>query len=289
MAQSIKHNSHIKFIPFSLTCFIPICLIFLLIGCGPQKEEVYLGGWEEAQLSFLPHIQQPYKVGSYLSDIVSYKFGGHSSDIEGAVSWLRNPTNLQMVFHTMNAVGLEKIVNKTTYEQPLEAFGADWKGKSPRQIVSEFLASDTSALAKEPYFTEFWERRRQEGTLSIVHAFLRQVEAFYEQDMVAEAPLANDTLKNLLTFSYQLRTVAPEQETDKAYEYFQYLTQIGLAHSAYELAWNYVSFPSASQQKVNVDSLVSSLKPDTLSEDQWNDTRFNTNGWIDYQSLYQGP
>ncbi|MEO0470058.1 MAG: hypothetical protein AAF206_10595 [Bacteroidota bacterium] len=266
--------------------------LFLLIlaGCGERERTTYLGGWEETNVSFTPLIQQARFPEEYYQSILGYKFSGsmYSEDQRHAISWIRNPENLSMVFQTIKAVGMEKIVSRENYRRKID-LSEDWQGRTLDGIVKDFLASDTASTGADPYYNEFWLRRKAEGNHALVYTILTEVDAFYNDGNVAEPGPVNDTLQNLLAYNFQLLHPSDPITSAQAYDYFAYLKEIGLEHSAYELAWFWNSYPPTEEWTINADSLVQSLQPDTLSEKEWAHTNINYTGWIDYQSIYGGP
>ena len=254
------------------------------------KEDIYVGGWKERHLSFVPALSHLEGDNDYYSEIISYKYAGNiAAGWKEKYNWLRNPQNLAIVFNTAKIIGFEKLMSKKKYFSPVAAefLAGEWEGKSLNQIVKDFLQSDTSiSVSGGKYYNEFWARRMHEGNSKEVYTILKEVDAFYN-GLPAAAPASpgNDTLQRLLEYDYKLKSADSADLRPAVYDYFNYLKQIGLQHSAYDLVY-YGRFGGVTA--INADSAIKTLSLDTIPYEVWSATRHNTNGWID-NSMYEGP
>ena len=283
MSRTVRNLILISFVVFGSSCYW---------GNHFQESDFYLGGWGETQLSFSPAIKHTTTKDAYYEHVFAYKFAGMVSE-EGLwardYDWLRYPRNLTIAFNTAKAVGLEKLISKEQYFTNETGFySGDWEGQSLNDVIKAFLISDTSAETQDSsYFTEFWSRRRDEGNSRLVYTILSDIDSYYNYNRIKHSGEVNDTLKSLLTFDYNLKTVDSSQYTNILMQYFGYLTSIGLQHSAYDL----VEFNHpARKYPLNIpsDSLIGTLDLDTITYENWITTNQNTNGWIDYRR-YDGP
>ncbi len=255
-----------------------------------NRTPIYVGGLTERSLSFTPAINHTGTRGSYFDQACGYKYAGNVSvDWAKDYNWLRNPHNLFIAFNTAKTVGLEKIISKEKYFAAEDQFyDGQWEDKSPNEIIKSYLQSDTSKTASDDtYFNEFWTRRRKEGNVNELYTILKQIDAYYNNGIKSDIGQVNDTMKALMDFDYQMKSVDQAGYKETLYQNINYLKKIGLEHSAYDLI-NFQYTAGRYEVDINRDSLNASFQLDTISYQVWWDTRLNSGGWIDY-SHFEGP
>jgi hypothetical protein len=225
------------------------------------------------------------------------KFGG-LRDFDSAskqdYTWLRNPKNLIVAFNTVKSIGLDKFVSKEKYNEKNNAWccHTEWENKSLNEIIKGFVDSDTASSTNE-YYLKFWNRRRKEGNLLTTYKILKEIDKFYNVDgtTVKKGEPIDTVLKSLLDFDIKIENSDSISYPKIALDYFNYLKSVGLNYSAYKLIFHNSRLD---YKKPFKDSLLTTIKHDTLSEMDWGKMNDNDNGWIRWNNYpdpnrYYGP
>jgi hypothetical protein len=268
------------------------------LGVKSVDTNTQIGSFSEGPYEFLDCFKHVQNKTFYTKLPFKLKFGGirpFQFDSVGKKDylWLRNPQNLQMAFTAFSGVGLEKFVSKSDYFKPNNDWccNTEWENKSLNEIVKGFLNSDTNQKGTD-YYSKFWQRRRLENNLEETYEILVQIDDLYNQNKTPQAYTQKDTvLTGLLRFNAKLLHAKPNNYNLVCMEYFQFLKQQKLNYSAYKLIRHN---PNLKLNTTTKDSLVQSLKTDTLSHSQWVGLNDNSTGWITGTSFrdtnfYTGP
>jgi hypothetical protein len=267
-----------------------IILGFVVVGLiayfceNKHVNTYYVGNFQEQQFDFLESFKHNADKDYYYKLPFDLKFGGirpYPFDSMGKkdYSWLRNPKNLIIAFNTIKSIGLDKFVSIEQYNIVDSEWCCNtlWNKKSLNEIVSGFIKSDTNSIKKD-YYSKFWQRRRIEGNLKETYQIFKQINDFYNVKRNEKRAERIDTvLIKLLDFDIQLMHSDSGSYSKIAVAYFKYLKSVKLDYSAYKLIFH--------NPKVNLpqhikDSLLKTIKHDTLNFEQWNKLNDNYKGWI---------
>lgn len=270
-----------------------------VISCVSIKdinESDYIGNFQEQEYDFFESFEHTTDVDFYYDLPFDLKFGGirpfpYDSAGKQEYSWLRNPENLTIAFNTVKSIGLNRFVSIDQYNKlnPKWCCNTQWENKSLNQIVKEFINSDTT-IFKNDYYSKFWSRRKSEGNLSETFHIFKQIDNFYNGNK-NETGKINPVLKNLLDFDLSLAHSDSIAYLETSLKYFDYLKSVHLDYSAYKLTFHNKKFNYNRQFK---DSLLMTIKHDTLTRDNWDKLNDNSNGWITWDKYpdpnkYYGP
>ncbi len=258
----------------------------------------YIGNFSEKNFDFFESIHH-YQSPDYYNELpFSIKFGGLRSNTFGSAenkgySWLRNPKNLKVAFNAFSIIGLDKFISKEKYFKKNDNWccDTDWENMSLNEVVMRFVNSDTSSESND-YYSKFWQRRRLENNLLETYNIFGQINKFYnENDSSILFEPSDSILIAFLNHDTKLINSDSTQYLDNAIDYFGFLKSVGLDYSAYKLIFNNSRL---NLDKYLRDSLIMTMKYDTLSVDNWENLNDNRNGWIsgDYYpdpNRYYGP
>jgi hypothetical protein len=268
------------------------------LGIKSTKKTDYIGNFQEKQYDFFESFRHNQLADYYYDLPFELKFGGirpfpFDSIGNKDYSWLREPENLKLAFNAFSKVGLDKFVSNGKYFEKNNAWCCDteWENKALNEIVAGFINSDTTSNGLD-YYSKFWQRRRLENNLTITYEIFVQIDKFYnqnKQDVVYN--YADSVLIGLLEFDTKLIHSDSVEYKAIAIEYFSFLKSTGLDYSAYKLIFNNRRLDIKKELK---DSLIMTMKYDTLSIENWENLNDNRNGWItsDYYpdpKRYYGP
>ena len=153
----------------------------------------------------------------------------------------------------------------------------DWEDLSLENIVDNLIKTYYQAIRIDTgYYEEFWNRRAKEGNNPAVIKVLEEIKKIYSDSEITNdfvSKLVNDTIERLLKFDLQLQGFNSKPTKDFLLDYFDYLHTIGLNHSAYNLVIE--KYPG----KIELDTVISILNLDTISENDYWNTR-NNGTWI---------
>ncbi|MBN1188091.1 MAG: hypothetical protein JXB49_37800 [Bacteroidales bacterium] len=276
---------------------LTISILGLVSYIAISKTDKFVGGWTENKIEFLnsiPHVDQK---NGYRDLMMYFKWAGiHKGDLfqtnDSPFEWIRKPENLISVHSTLKAIGYENILTKESYRDTMyfqNRFGGmvkhDWEGQTIEQIVNGFIRNYYQAIRIDTgYYYEFWQRRIKEGNATQVLTVLEDIQRIYlDYESVREYPsdFENDTIKKLLQLDLELQQYDTIPSKEFMTKYFDYLTMIGLNHSAYN--WMIEQYPN----QFNKDSISRILKLDTIPESEYWQTR-NDGTWI-YTYRDNGP
>ena len=214
--------------------YLSILLVFL-ISCTLKVNNVKESNYIETQVSFfnLAH-------GDWLSN-----------------QWIRQPENLRTINETFKKIGYLNLLSNC-YLGTNEFIIRDIYIKQNFYNLFDSLEITYSLdTIESKYFSEFWERRRQERNDSIVFEIVRDINLIEKQETITyNSSCVNDTLFNLLNIQFR-----PDTLTDNlANQDFEVLKHLGFHESAYNLLFERAEYYDI---KWNRDSLLLSL--DTAS------------------------
>lgn len=108
------------------------------------------------------------------------------------------------------------------------------------------------------YYREFWLRRKNENNDTTVYAVLKEIKSEFRDNLKPpiRQELVNDTILNLI----RIKSEKPKTN-EEALSNFNYLKQIGLHGSAYNLLYERYSYYDISWDR---DELENQLRKDTL-------------------------
>ncbi|MCU4177724.1 hypothetical protein [Carboxylicivirga sp. N1Y90] len=254
------------------------------LGIKSTKKTDYIGNFQEKQYDFFESFRHNQLADYYYDLPFELKFGGirpfpFDSIGNKDYSWLREPENLKIAFNAFSTIGLDKFVSKAKYFEKNNAWCCDteWENKSLNEIVAGFINSDTTSNGLD-YYSKFWQRRRLENNLTITYEIFVQIDKFYNQNKQAMVyNYADSALIRLLEFDTKLIHSDSVEYKAIAIEYFSFLKSTGLDYSAYKLIFNNRRLDIEKELK---DSLIMTMKYDTLSIENWENLNDNRNGWI---------
>lgn len=261
---------------------LSLVIVFVVLSCATYPpRETYIGNWTEEQYDFTESIQHSENL-DLLGSITSYKWccgTGGDEYSRKQFKWLRDTNNLWTTYNVIKKIGLESFLTPDKYNEILfenDYWDYDWEGLSLNTVVKKFLYAFNNPNDSPEYYTEFWNRRTKEQNDKITYRILKEIDAFYNESTLLsiDAPSLNDTLLTLMEHNLRYNTTDSTAITKTTLEYFDYLKELNLSHSAYNLI--YEMNPEIS---INKDSLLSTLKHDTIPEEKYWQTR-NSATWI---------
>ncbi|MBN1250771.1 MAG: hypothetical protein JXA16_01460 [Bacteroidales bacterium] len=259
-----------------------ILILFLLIlgACITTRQNpVFLGGWKDKDYDFFETIEHNSS-GDYLGEITSIKWGG--MDIKDKYQWIRNPKNMIKFINTIEYIGLKKFISKKEYNEKLfedDYWDFDWEGKSLNDICKTLICCYKDTLGQDKYYQEFWLRRKKEQNDKVVYKILNKIDKIYNSSIEkSHNKFVNydTTLFKLLSFDINLNNADSIEKLSIIKDYFGYLIDLDINHSAYNLIFEMREYQDL---RLNRDSLMNVLKPDTLAEDLYWKVR-NDAKWI---------
>ena len=183
--------------------------VLVLLGCSNNHERKSIPNFQERELSFL-HL----------------RFGYDTSNI-----WIKKPENILMLHETFKQIGYKNLVSD-------EQWTSDWNwyidvNKSPKNLIDSLELTFEVYNESPKYYREFWLRRMKEKNEEVVYHVIREIKQIMSDELGEDVDIEmiNDTLETLLSFEY------PEREltNDESNKLLQYLLEIGLHKSAYNL------------------------------------------------------
>jgi len=212
--------------------------LLILLSCGTQREKVDNSYYIERRLSFY----DPYNP----------RFTTET--------WIRKPENIKIAHETFKKIGYQNLFSVAELNQaPCWIPGLDEgvRGKSCKNIMDSLILTYPTIETADKYFREFWLRRRREGNDSIVFEILKELKRglFDNQQLTVDNNLVNDTVINIL----RIKKGPISDET--SIQYFDYLKNIGLHKSAYNLLYEWTPYENV---KWDREKLKQGLKKDTV-------------------------
>lgn len=262
-------------------------IIVAFISClaiKPIHKKYYIGNFTEKKYDFFESFRYRHLTDFYSKLPFDLKFGGirpFPFDALGKkeYSWLRKPKNLRTGFNAFSQVGLEKFVSRKKYFEKNSYWCCDasWENKSLNEIIIGFINSDTISSGIN-YYSKFWQRRRMESNLTETYKIFVHIDRFYNNKKQNTTYRKMDSvLIGLLDFNTKLMHADATNYKKYIVDYFEFLRAVGLNYSAYKLIYNNSRLEMERNLK---DSLIITLKYDTLSFEKWEALDDNWHGWI---------
>ncbi len=184
----------------------------------------------------------------------TFGFSELRDGFDASDTWIREPENILMVHETLKKIGYNKLFSNEKLNNNF-----NWwidVNKKPSDWIDSLILTYHSTTSKK-YYNEFWQRRIKEGNAETVYKVLTEIQQilFKKPALSFHERIVNDTLYHLLSFEYPRRTITDKEAND----HLEYLIQIGLHESAYNLisgenmAYQHINW------SVNKDSIINSL------------------------------
>ena len=170
--------------------------------------------------------------------------------------WIRKPANIRTLHETFKKYGYSKIFSEYDLtSNPCMIWS--YINKPCSTVLDSLILTYPQADQSPKYYREFWQRRATEQNDTTVYAVLNEVksELMDKNNVAFNNKIANDTIYNLLRIKFK----KPENEHE-ATRNFEYLTQVGLHLSAYNLLFETTWYGDLKWDK---DKLKEKLKVDT--------------------------
>ena len=212
--------------------------LLILISCGTPNEKVDNTYYVEKRLSFY----DPYNP-TYTTD-----------------TWIRNPENIRIAHETLKKFGYQNIYSLSELNEApcwIPGLNEGVRGKSCKNIIDSLVLTYPTIETAEKYYKEFWLRRKKEGTDIVVFEILKELQNGYNDSnqFVYNDKLVNDTVINLI----KIKQGPLDDQT--SIQYFDYLKNIGLHASAYNLLYEWTPYEKV---KWDREKLKQGLKRDTI-------------------------
>lgn len=253
-------------------------LIFGIISCAIHRTNtLHIGNWAESALDFSESISFQEE-NDLLGIITTEKWCCGTAE---KYNWLRKEENLLMTFNILKELGLKRVLSDAQYREKLfedEYWNYHWEGLSLNEIVLKMISTYDQSIDTSDYYYKFWERRKIEKNDVAVLKILEDTDQIYN---LQEASNTNNSkylpeLYQLIKYNIELNENNNAEKNKIALLYFNYLKEIGLEHSAYNLIFE---LKNTENLALNRDSILQTLSFDTISEDNYWQTRNNAQ-WI---------
>lgn len=167
--------------------------------------------------------------------------------------WIRKPENLKMVNETFKKIGYLNLI-PTDFMQYDEFLIRDvYIKKNFIQLFDSLEITYNLDSIGSKYFSEFWNRRRNENNDSIVFEIVKDINLIGKQKIIMHnQTFVNDTLHDLLNIQFRYDILTNEL----AKQDFETLKKYGFHESAYNLLYERYSYYDIDW---NRDSLVETL------------------------------
>ena len=197
----------------------------------------------------------------YTEDSLGF-FNPYDSDYAFS-TWIRTPENIRTAHETFKKIGYFNLVDSSSVEDnPCMMWGYV---KMPCNVIMDSLLM-TYNLDTIPskYYREFWNRRKKENNAEVVYEVLIEVFAILQNKGAIEysEELVNDTLYNLLL----IERITTKPTNGEAIKDFNYLKNIGLHASAFNLLYEFSSYRDVDW---NRGELAKQLETDTINCCPW--------------------
>lgn len=196
-----------------------VLAVIVTISCtsGTTTEEVRTG-YIERKLSFFDPQEPMWKDGRNQGYIYE--------------QWIREPENLETVYETLKKIGLRKLIDQERRFSTISYYGIDIR-KPMNELLDSLILTYEQNTIFSTYYREFWSRRKSENNEETVYQILTDLTSELYEDHFTEPneSLVNDTLYNLVS----MRELPDSITLDLARDHFEYLTNIGMHQSAYNL------------------------------------------------------
>src|SRR5579859_3362062 len=187
-------------------------VLLILMSCGTPGEDSQNKYYVEEKLSFY----DPYDP-AYTTRI-----------------WIRKPENIRIAHETFKKIGYQNLFSDSALNQApcwIPGLNEGVRGKSCNNIIDTLILTYQTIETADKYYKEFWLRRKKERNDSIVFEILKELKRGVagNSQLTFDSKLVNDTVINLI----KIRQGPLDDET--SIQYFDYLKNIGLHASAYNL------------------------------------------------------
>lgn len=239
-------------------------VLLVVAACARWNSREYTLYPKETSLSFSGSIQHQENL-DILEHILWFKFAGFEKH---DLNWLRNPKHLWTTYNVLKQIGLEHFVSREAYVKPLyenNHWKYHWQGMRLIEVVEQlrrtYHQQDPDSTS---YFHHFWNRRRTDGTATVVMSILTDVAHFYagQEVLPVNRNTLNDTLFSLLGYNVAFNSSDSTNRADITYAYFSYLKGVGLEHSAYNLLF---TLPATADVNLDKKALIEQLETEVVS------------------------
>jgi len=220
--------------------------IIVTISCTSGSEtQDERPGYTERKLSFFDPQEPMWKDGGNQGYIYEH--------------WIREPKNLKTVYETLKKIGLRNLIDQEQRFSTISYYGVDIR-KPMNELLDSLILTYERDTIFSTYYREFWNRRKSENNQEIVYEILTGLTSELYEDHFAEPDddLVNDTLYNLVL----IRELSDSITLDLANKHFEYLTNIGMHQSAYNLLFESYRY---SHLNWNRDKLLERLTVDSVN------------------------
>lgn len=205
-----------------------------------------------------------------------------------AFDWLRNDQNLKVVNATIKSIGYSKFISQDEYVADKYgirgAYMVNYNFGYSLSDINDSLIFYYRIENAPDYYREFWERRKSENISETVYEILKEVQNHYSGKEVTDAPnLINDTLRTVLDFDLKIQDETDTNINNVILDYYDYLNQVGLSLSAYNLIF---MDPVSQNKGLDKEKIYHDLqvnKRKYVIEGKGYFLTRNKPGWIDYE------
>jgi hypothetical protein len=209
--------------------------LLILVSCGTPTETVDNSFYTDKRLSFYDPSDENFSVNV----------------------WIRKPENIRTLHETFKKYGYSKVFSDYDLSSnPCMIWS--YINKPCSTLIDSLILTYPQADKSPKYYREFWARRKAEQNDTTVFTVLKEVkeELINENKVALNERQTNDTIYNLLRIKFK----QPENEAE-AVDNFDYLTKVGLNHSAYNLLYEAVWYENF---KWDREKMKQKLKTDTV-------------------------
>lgn len=217
-----------------------VIVLVSLLSCGGPAETVDYPCYIEARSSFYDPLNEDFTL----------------------TQWIRKPENIRTLHETFKKYGYSKIFSEYDLtSNPCMIWS--YINKPCATLIDSLILTYPQAEQSPKYYREFWQRRADERNDTTVYAVLKEVksELMDKNKVASNNKMVNDTIFNLL----RIKLKKPEHEQE-ATRNFEYLTQVGLHLSAYNLLFETTWYDNLKWDK---DKLKERLRADTTFCSAW--------------------
>ena len=226
------------------TYYLFILLALVVTSCQSNHDAPRNQYYVENNLSFF----DPYEV-----TWSNHNYQGYMYE-----TWIRQPRNLKMVHETFKKIVYKKLFSRFNH--------TNWCGfsldvsKPTHELIDSLIITYGEDTIQTKYYLEFWDRRKTEKNDSIVFEILKEVSAIVYKDRTPDLleTYVNDTLLRLV----EIREFEDSLTINKALQNFNYLKEIGMHKSAYNLLYERYRYYDI---KWNQEKLKRDLRTDTTN------------------------
>ena len=173
-------------------------------------------------------------------------------------TWIRRPENIKFIHENFKKIGYKRIIE----------YGYFWDWNSEKrpllQRIDSLIIYYNLDTLESKYYREFWQRRKNEQNSQVVYEALLEIQQILNVGQLDfNTNLINDTLVNLFEITFSEETI----DSLKAVNNFNYLVDIGLHQSAYNLLserYSYYGMKLDSKElskKLTIDPTCSCILP----------------------------